>query len=85
MTHLFNSRRRCVPSLGSQARLGQEHTGDLQNEWCTTEKAVTADGWRHTSLQVLPVNPAFEPIEIEPEAAADVVLVGEFSAVVPPG
>jgi len=31
------------------------------------------------------VNPAFEPIEIEPEAAADVVLVGEFSAVVPPG
>jgi hypothetical protein len=35
MTHLFNSRRRCVPSLGSQARLGQEHTGDLQKECCT--------------------------------------------------
>ena len=35
MTHLFNSRRRCVPSLGSQARLGQKHTGDLQKECYT--------------------------------------------------
>jgi hypothetical protein len=35
MAHLFNSRRRCVPSLGSQARLGQEHTGDLQKQCCT--------------------------------------------------
>ena len=49
-----------------------------------SEKTVTADGWRHTSLQLLPVNPAFEPIEIEAEAAADVVIVGEFSAIVPP-
>ena len=50
-----------------------------------SEKTVTADGWRHDRIQLLPVNPAFEPIEIEPEAAADVVLVGAFSAVVPPG
>ena len=35
MAHLFNSRRLCVPSLGSQARLGQEHKGDLQKECCT--------------------------------------------------
>ena len=50
-----------------------------------SDKTVTADGWRHDRIQLLPVNPAFEPIEIEPEAAADVVIVGEFSAVVPPG
>ena len=37
MARLFNSRRLCVPSLGSQARLGQEHTGDLQKECCTNE------------------------------------------------
>jgi len=37
MAHLFKSRRRCVPSLGSQARLGQEHTGDLQKQCCTNE------------------------------------------------
>ena len=35
MARLFNSRRLCVPSLGSQARLGQEHKGDLQKECCT--------------------------------------------------
>ena len=50
-----------------------------------SEKTVTADGWRHTSLQLLPLNPAFEPIEIEADVAADVVIVGEFAAVVPPG
>jgi hypothetical protein len=35
MNHLFNSRRRCVTSLGSQARLGRQHIGDLQKECCT--------------------------------------------------
>ena len=48
-----------------------------------SEKTVTADGWRHTSLQLLPLNPAFEPIEIEPEAAADVVIAGEFAVLIP--
>jgi len=48
-----------------------------------SEKTVTADGWRHTSLQLLPVNPAFEPIEIEPEQAADIVIVGEFMTIAP--
>ena len=42
------------------------------------EKSVTADGWRHDSIQLLPVNPAFEPIGLEPEDAADLMIVGEF-------
>ena len=46
-----------------------------------SEKSVTADGWRHTSLQLLPLNPAFEPIEIE--VAADIVIVGEFLMITP--
>ena len=37
MAHLFNSGRRCDPSLGSQARLGRAHTGDLQKECCTNK------------------------------------------------
>jgi superfamily II DNA or RNA helicase/diadenosine tetraphosphate (Ap4A) HIT family hydrolase/SOS-response transcriptional repressor LexA len=48
-----------------------------------SEKTVTADGWRHTSLQLLPVNPAFEAIEIEGEVAGDVVIVGEFAVLIP--
>jgi len=48
-----------------------------------SEKIVTAAGWRHTSLQLLPLNPAFEPIEIEGEVAGDVVIVGEFAVLIP--
>ena len=46
MARLFNSSRRCVPSLGSQARLGQEHTGDLQKECCTNA------GWIKGTLPI---------------------------------
>jgi phage repressor protein C with HTH and peptisase S24 domain len=44
-----------------------------------SEKTVTADGWRHDRIQLLPVNPAFKPIEIEREDKRDLVIVGEFS------
>jgi SOS-response transcriptional repressor LexA len=43
-----------------------------------SEKTVTADGWRHTSLQLLPLNPAFEPITIEPEQEGALTIVGDF-------
>jgi SOS-response transcriptional repressor LexA len=43
-----------------------------------SEKTVTADGWRHDRIQLLPVNPAFEPITLEPEDAGDLTIVGEF-------
>jgi SOS-response transcriptional repressor LexA len=43
-----------------------------------SEKTITADGWRHDRIQLLPLNPAFEPITLEPEDAGDIVIVGEF-------
>jgi superfamily II DNA or RNA helicase/diadenosine tetraphosphate (Ap4A) HIT family hydrolase/SOS-response transcriptional repressor LexA len=43
-----------------------------------SEKTVTADGWRHDRIQLLPVNPAFEPIEIEPGEVGDLFIVGEY-------
>ena len=43
-----------------------------------SDKTVTADGWRHDRIQLLPLNPAFEPITIEPEEAGDLTSVGEF-------
>ena len=30
------------------------------------------------NLQLLPLNPAFEPITLEPEDAGDITIVGEF-------
>ena len=46
------------------------------------EKTVTADGWRHERIQLLPVNPAFKPIGVEPEDAGDLMIVGEVVRVV---
>ncbi len=40
--------------------------------------AVTADGWRHSSIQLLPLNPAFESITLEPEDSDALAIVGEF-------
>jgi superfamily II DNA or RNA helicase/diadenosine tetraphosphate (Ap4A) HIT family hydrolase/HKD family nuclease/SOS-response transcriptional repressor LexA len=48
-----------------------------------SEKTVTADGWRHDRIQLLPVNQEFAPIEIEPEDAGDLMIVGEFSRIAP--
>jgi SOS-response transcriptional repressor LexA len=39
-----------------------------------SDKTATADGWRQDRIQLLPVNPAFEPIEIEPEEAGDLAI-----------
>jgi SOS-response transcriptional repressor LexA len=49
-----------------------------------SEKTVTADGWRHDSIQLLPLNSAFEPITLEPEDAGDLMIVGEFVRVASP-
>jgi SOS-response transcriptional repressor LexA len=43
-----------------------------------SKKTVTADGWRHDRIQLLPLNPAFELIEVEPEEAGDLMIVGEY-------
>lgn len=47
-----------------------------------SEKKLTADGWQHDRIQLLPLNPAFEPITLEPEDAGDLMIVGEFVRVV---
>jgi len=47
-----------------------------------SEKTVTADGWRHDRIQLLPLNPAFKPIEIKPEEEVEIVVVAEMMNVV---
>jgi hypothetical protein len=44
----------------------------------STGLAVTAAGWRHDRIQLLPLNPTFEPITLEPEDAGDLTIVGAF-------
>jgi len=50
----------------------------------STDSAVTADGWRHDRVQLLPLNPAFEPIAIDPEDAAALHIIGEHLVAIAP-
>ena len=59
-----------------------EHGGRFTVKKYHSEKTVTADGWRHDRIQLLPVNPAFEPIEIESEEAGEIVVVAEMMKVI---
>ena len=36
--------------------------------------------WWHDCIQLLPVNPAFEPITLEPEGVSDLTIIGELVA-----
>jgi len=45
-------------------------------------KTVTADGWQHDWIQLLPVNPSFEPITLDPEDAEEIVVVAEMMTVI---
>jgi SOS-response transcriptional repressor LexA len=43
-------------------------------------KTVTEDGWRHERIELLPLNPEFEPITVAPHEGAEMVVVGEWVA-----
>jgi hypothetical protein len=38
-------------------------------------------GWKHASIQLLPINPDFKPIEITAESAEEIKVIAEFVAV----
>jgi len=46
-----------------------------------SEKRVTTDSWIHQRIQLLPINPAYKPIEVEPQEAEQMIIVGEFVGV----
>jgi SOS-response transcriptional repressor LexA len=46
-----------------------------------SEKTVTEDAWVHQRIQLLPLNPDYMPIEVEPQEAEQMVVVGEFVGV----
>jgi hypothetical protein len=67
------------------ASLGaRENGGRFTVKIYHSEKTVTADGWRRARIQFQSVNPAFEPITLEPEDAYDLMTGGEFCLTVLP-
>lgn len=43
-----------------------------------SEKTVTEDGWSHQRVQLLPINPDYTAIEVDPDEASEMVIVGEL-------
>lgn len=42
------------------------------------ERSVTAEGWEHRVIQLQPLNPEYAVIDLQPEDAADLRIIGEF-------
>ena len=59
-----------------------EHGGSYTLKKYRSSKKQNADSsWRHESIFLEPLNPAFDAIEIGPENALDVKIIAEFVAV----
>jgi phage repressor protein C with HTH and peptisase S24 domain len=63
-------------------QLGTDGAGEIGGRFAAkkyhSQKTVTANGWRHDCIQLLPLNPAFEPITLKQEDAGDLHVIGEF-------
>lgn len=46
-----------------------------------SEKGVTEEGWEHQTIRLLPLNPEYLPMEIRSDQAHEVLVVGEWVAV----
>jgi len=58
--------------------------GDLENGGRFTvkkyhsDKSVTEDGWKHEQIELLPLNPDYDPIIVAPHEGPEMVVVGEW-------
>jgi uncharacterized protein len=43
-------------------------------------KTVSEDAWQHDRIELLPLNPDYEPILVTPHEAPEMVVVGEWVA-----
>ena len=43
-----------------------------------SKKRVTEDGWQHETIELQPLNNEFQPIQVSPEQADDLRVIGEF-------
>lgn len=43
-------------------------------------KTVSEDGWKHERIELLPLNPDYNPIHVAPHEGPEMVVVGEWVA-----
>lgn len=47
-----------------------------------SEKVPVDGGWRHEKIELLPINPDYEPITVESHEADEMIIVGEFVSII---
>ena len=78
-------RRRSLPRR-SPAHAGRSRVGDPENGGRFTvkkyhsAKTVSDDAWQHDRIELLPLNPDYDPIPVAPHEGPEMVVVGEWVA-----
>jgi SOS-response transcriptional repressor LexA len=58
----------------SNHRVGQSPLRDH------SKKTVSEDSWKHDHIELLPLNPEYDPILVAPHEGPEMVVVGEWVA-----
>ncbi len=68
-----------------QTHLDPEDGGRYTVKRYKSTKASSEEGWMHETVELQPLNPAFEPIRLSGEDSADLRVIGEFVRVIDVG
>jgi SOS-response transcriptional repressor LexA len=61
-----------------QTQFDPEDGGRFTVKKYKSSKVPTSDGWTHESVELQPLNPAFQSIQITGDNKADLRVIGEF-------
>jgi SOS-response transcriptional repressor LexA len=65
-----------------QTQFDPEDGGRFTVKRYKSSKFPTSDGWTHESVELQPLNPAFNAIQITGDDTADLRVIGEFVSVI---
>lgn len=83
--HGVAKRRRSLPRR-SPAQAGRSRVGDPENGGCFTvkkyhsQKTLSGDTWQHDRIELLPLNPDYDPIPVAAHEGPEMVVVEEWVA-----
>ena len=81
--HGVAQRRRSLPRRSpadvGRSRVGDpEHGGRFTVKKYHSAKTVSEDAWQHDRIELLPLNPDYQPIPVAPHEGPEMVVVGEW-------
>ena len=64
------------------SRCDLENGGRFTVKKYHSAKSVTEEGWRHEQIELLPLNPDYDPIIVAPHEGPEMVVVGEWVSLI---